>query len=57
MIAILFIGLCIWGMYDTKKKHEYKLEKLELEREKVALEREKLEHKIIEREEDKNELG
>lgn len=43
LMAILFIGLIIAGIYDTKKKHERKLEEIKLEREKVALEQKKLE--------------
>lgn len=38
LMAILFIGLIIWGIYDTKKKNEVKLEEIKLERDKIALE-------------------
>lgn len=38
LMAILFIGLIIWGIYDTKKKNEVRLEEIKLERDKIALE-------------------
>ncbi|WP_176483798.1 MULTISPECIES: hypothetical protein [Bacillus] len=45
LMAILFIGLIILGIYDAKKKHELKLEEIKLERDKIALENKKLEIK------------
>ncbi|WP_155982667.1 hypothetical protein [Paucisalibacillus sp. EB02] len=42
LMAILFIGLIIYGIYDTKKKNEVKLEEIKLEREKIALEQKRI---------------
>ncbi|WP_169891176.1 hypothetical protein [Litchfieldia alkalitelluris] len=43
LMAVLFIGLIILAIYDTKKKNEVKLEEIKLEREKIALELKRLE--------------
>ncbi|UCZ54677.1 hypothetical protein LGQ02_07990 [Bacillus shivajii] len=44
LMAILFIGLIGYGFYETKKKHEVKLEQIKLEREKIALEQKRLDY-------------
>ncbi|WP_353894049.1 hypothetical protein PRVXH_000824 [Proteinivorax hydrogeniformans] len=40
-----FVGLIIWGIYETKKKYGLKEKELELEREKIALESKKIDLK------------
>ncbi|MBU9719843.1 MULTISPECIES: hypothetical protein [Bacillaceae] len=45
MCAIIFTGIVIWGMYDTKKKSKVRIEEIRLEREKVILEQKKLDKK------------
>ncbi|MBP3951736.1 hypothetical protein [Bacillus suaedae] len=44
LMALLLIGLVVWGIYDSKKKHEVKLEEIKLEREKIVLEQRRLEN-------------
>ncbi|WP_018923931.1 hypothetical protein [Salsuginibacillus kocurii] len=43
LLSFVTIGLVVWGIYDSKKKNEVKLEQIKLEREKIALAQKRLE--------------